>query len=130
MKDTNKIYDNMLENKLNEIEKRITEGSFRPGGLVTPETEADWAALRRYEKGDDDGPMPSPVGGYRRKPIKGITFFNVPAGKEFIAATYGITKTKSGKWGMIHRQDRNLEKDRVAAAEKEFGTGRYWEPKS
>jgi len=130
MKNTNKIYDNMLENKLNEIQTRITEGSFRPGGLVTPETEADWAALRRYEKGDDDGPMPSTGGGYRRKPIKGITFFNVPAGKEFIAATYGITKTKSGKWGMIHRQDRNLEKDRVAAAEKEFGTGRYWEPKS
>jgi len=134
---TTATYDNMLENKLNEIQTRITEGSFRPGGLVTPETEADWAALRRYEKGDDDGPMPSPGGGYRRKPIKGITFFNVPAGKESEATKAGLTQFKSGKWGFKHNFDPQVvsvasdrEKSAVSDAEKIFGKGRYWEPKS
>jgi hypothetical protein len=75
-------------------------------------------------------------GQYSNKPkMAGITFFNVPAGKESIAKQYGLTQFKSGKWGYKHRFDPQViyvssdrEKSTVSAAEKVFGKGRYWEP--
>jgi hypothetical protein len=118
-------YDDMLENKLNEIQTRITEGSIHTGGFVTPETDADWAALRRREKGDDDGPNVAPT-------MVGVTFFNVPAGKEDTARTAGLKQFKSGKWGYKHfSRSQTTDDVRVLkAAEKEFGKGRYWQPNS
>ncbi len=118
-------YDDMLETKLNEIQTRITEGSIHTGGFVTPETEADWEALRRRERGDDDGPNVAPT-------MVGVTFFNVPAGKEDTARTIGLKKFNSGKWGYKHfsRAQTTYDVEVLKKAKEEFGTGRYWEPKS
>jgi len=60
--------------------------------------------------------------------IDGITFFEVPAGKESIARQHGLTQTNSGKWGIRHKRGRDATRA-VMAAEEIFGKGRYWEPK-
>ena len=69
--------------------------------------------------------------------MTGITFFNVPSGKESIATQYGLTQFKSGKWGYKHRFDPRVvsvasdrEKSVVSSAERIFGKGRYWEPRN
>lgn len=115
--------DEMYENSnLSEMARNIMQ---QRGGFVTPETDADWAALRRYEKGDDDGPNVAPS-------MVGITFFNVPAGKENAARTVGLKQFKSGKWGHKHfsRSQTTGDVQVLKAAEKEFGKGRYWQPKN
>ena len=67
---------------------------------------------------------------YSNKPkMAGITFFNVPSGKESIATQYGLTKTNSGKWGIKHKIGRDYT-SAVSAAERIFGKGRYWEPRN
>jgi hypothetical protein len=69
-------------------------------------------------------------GQYSNKPkMAGITFFNVPSGKESIATQYGLTQFKSGKWGIKHKIGRDYT-GAVSAAEKIFGKGRYWEPRN
>jgi len=69
-------------------------------------------------------------GQYSNKPkMAGITFFNVPSGKESIATQYGLTKTNSGKWGIKHKIGRDYT-SAVSAAERIFGKGRYWEPRN
>ena len=65
------------------------------------------------------------------KPVMvGMYFYNVPAGKEDEAASYGVKQTKSGKWAKT-KYDKSgrtwgFQKD---LADKAFGKGRYWEPK-
>ena len=65
------------------------------------------------------------------KPVMvGMYFYNVPAGKEDEAASYGVKQTKSGKWAKT-KYDKSgrtwgFQKD---LADKAFGQGRYWEPK-
>ena len=66
----------------------------------------------------------------------GITFFEVPSGKEEEAKRLGLTQFKSGKFGVKHQFDKNIisvasdrEKSMVSSAERTFGKGRYWEPK-
>lgn len=65
------------------------------------------------------------------KPVMvGMYFYNVPAGKEDEAASYGVKQTKSGKWAKTkyNKSGRTwgFQKD---LADKAFGQGRYWEPK-
>lgn len=77
-------------------------------------------------------------GGYSPRPkMVGITFFDVPPGKEGEARRVGLTQFKSGKWGYKHQFDKNVisvasdrEKSNVSAAEQSFGKGRYWEPRN
>ena len=65
------------------------------------------------------------------KPVMvSMYFYNVPAGKEDEAASYGVKQTKSGKWAKT-KYDKSgrtwgFQKD---LADKAFGKGRYWEPK-
>jgi hypothetical protein len=67
----------------------------------------------------------------RKASFKGITFFNVPSGKESLATQVGLSLLKSGKWGFKHRQTEMLaDKEVLKRAEQEFGAGRYWEPKN
>lgn len=69
-------------------------------------------------------------GQYSNRPkMAGITFFNVPSGKESIATQYGLTQFKSGKWGIKHKIGRDYT-GAVSAAEKILGKGRYWEPRN
>ena len=60
--------------------------------------------------------------GHENKPRenKGMWFYNVPKGKELEAKSYGLRQTKSGKW---------YSRRPNAVSDKEFGQGRYWEPK-
>ena len=60
--------------------------------------------------------------GHENKPRenKGMWFYNVPKGKELEAKSYGLKQTKSGKW---------YSRKPNALSDKEFGRGRYWEPK-
>lgn len=77
-------------------------------------------------------------GGYSQRPkMVGITFFDVPTGKEEEARRAGLTQFKSGKWGFKHQFDPHIisvasdrEKGVVSAAEKSFGKGRFWQPKN
>ncbi len=125
----------MLENKLNEIEKRITEALSQYDWRDDPKLSRDWeksdVSQDEFERSRGFGRY---AGGRYNRPtrtnITGMTFFNVPAGKEQVATSLGLTQTKSGKWGIKHRGDKSLDKDKVDAAEKEFGTGRYWQPNS
>ncbi len=65
------------------------------------------------------------------KPVlKGYYFYDVPAGKEGLAAIYGVKKLKSGKWAkaLYSTSGRSyaLQKN---GADKEFGPGKFWSPK-
>jgi hypothetical protein len=60
--------------------------------------------------------------------MAGITFFEVPAGKEEEAKRLGLIQFKSGKFGIKHKIGRDYT-GAVSAAEKIFGKGRYWEPR-
>lgn len=60
----------------------------------------------------------------RRSPAArptGMYFYNVPAGKENDAKATGLMQSKSGKWYSTFRN---------SWAEKAFGPGKYWQPKS
>lgn len=114
---------------MNPQNYRVKEGEEEkmrfPGDAYDREEKAE-----RGEKGN--------YSGYSNKPkMAGITFFNVPSGKEAVAKQYGLTQFKSGKWGYKHRVDPQVisvasdrEKSAVSAAERVLGKGRYWEPKN
>lgn len=70
------------------------------------------------DEGWDDEPRQ-----YHAKPqqSKGMYFYNVPPEKELTARAFGLRQTKSGKW---------YSKIKSPTNEKEFGPGRYWEPKN
>lgn len=73
------------------------------------------------------------VGGYRRREPdeqlpksamtsnRGMYFYNVKPGQEQLAQQAGLTQSKSGKW---------YSKSKIDSVEKQFGPGKYWEPKS
>jgi hypothetical protein len=117
---------------MNPQNYRVKEGEEEkmrfPGDAYDREEKAEKA--ERGEKGN--------YSGYSNKPkMAGITFFNVPSGKESIASQNGLTQFKSGKWGFKHRVDPQVvstasdrEKSVVGAAERIFGKGRYWEPRN
>lgn len=101
-----------MEIKLSEIAKRLMED--------------DAEKERQYK----------PSYGHSNRSMVGITFFEVPSGKEEEAKRLGLTQFKSGKFGVKHQFDKNIisvasdrEKSMVSSAERVFGKGRYWEPK-
>lgn len=83
---------------------------------------------------NDEGWDEEPSGRYQApqdKPVlQGYYFYNVPAGKEQEAATYGLKQTKSGKWAKAKYNTSGrsfgMQKD---MADKAFGPGRWWSPK-
>ena len=101
--------------------------------LYMQEGEEEKLGSSAYDKEDREE-----KGQYSNKPkMAGITFFNVPSGKESIAKQYGLTQFKSGKWGYKHQFDPQVvsvasdrEKSVVSSAERIFGKGRYWEPRN
>jgi len=62
--------------------------------------------------------------------LQGYYFYDVPAGKEQEAASYGIKQTKSGKWAKAKYNTSGrsfgMQKD---MADKAFGPGKFWAPK-
>ncbi len=58
---------------------------------------------------------------YRPQMSSGMYFYNVPPGKENDAKAAGLMQSKSGKWYSTFRN---------SWAEKAFGPGKYWQPKS
>ncbi len=58
---------------------------------------------------------------YRPQQSSGMYFYNVPAGKEQDAQAHGLRQSKSGKW---------YSKSPNAGAERTFGKGRFWQPKT
>ena len=115
-----KIHDDQLYIQEGEEEK------LRYKGDVYDREEA--AERSRYNR-------PS-YGHSNKSNMVGITFFEVPSGKEEEAKRLGLTQFKSGKFGVKHQFDKNIisvasdrEKSMVSSAERTFGKGRYWEPK-
>jgi len=93
--------------------------------LYMQEGEEEKLGSSAYDKEDKEE-----RGQYSNRPkMAGITFFNVPSGKESIATQYGLTQFKSGKWGIKHKIGRDYT-GAVSAAEKILGKGRYWEPRN
>jgi len=91
--------------------------------LYMQEGEEEKLGSSAYDKEDKEE-----RGQYSNKPkMAGITFFNVPSGKESIATQYGLTQFKSGKWGIKHKIGRDYT-SAVSAAERILGKGRYWQP--
>ncbi len=79
---------------------------------------------------NDEGWDEEPYQNKSDKPVlKGYYFYDVPAGKEGLAAIYGVKKTKNGKWakGLYSTSGRSyaLQKN---GADKEFGPGKWWSP--
>jgi hypothetical protein len=115
-----KIHDGQLYMQEGEEEK------LRYKGDIYDREEA--AEKARYNR-------PS-YGHSNKSNMVGITFFEVPSGKEEEAKRLGLTQFKSGKFGVKHQFDKNIisvasdrEKSMVSSAERTFGKGRYWEPK-
>ena len=115
-----KIHDDQLYIQEGEEEK------LRHTGDVYDREDA--AERSRYNR-------PS-YGHSNKSNMVGITFFEVPSGKEEVAKRLGLTQFKSGKFGVKHQFDKNIisvasdrEKSMVSSAERTFGKGRYWEPK-
>lgn len=109
-------------------------------GSYLQEGDYDWRddpkLSRDWEKSDvsqDEFERSRRLGRYRShvpSTMKGITFFNVPAGKEDIALRKGLAQFKSGKWGYKHYSQSLTNNPIIKSIEMEFGPGRYWEPKN
>lgn len=152
----NKISNPLLKQLISEIAKKTNEGrltniswkTLSESRKLTKE-DYDWrndpVASREFEKSGLSAKEFEEEKGYNRKQngaskssysprktsFKGITFFNVPAGKESVATQAGLTQLKSGKWGYKHRTGASAsEQEILSRAEQEFGPGRYWEPKN
>lgn len=76
--------------------------------------------------------MPKSQRSQNSKPeLVGMYFYNVNPGQEEEAESYGIKKTKSGKWAMsIYTSSGKSTNYRKGLADKAFGTGKWWQPKS
>lgn len=80
---------------------------------------------------NDEGWDKEPYQAQQDKPVlQGYYFYDVPAGKEQEAASYGIKQTKSGKWAKAKYSTSGksfgMQKD---MADKAFGPGKFWAPK-
>lgn len=63
--------------------------------------------------------------------LLGYYFYNVPSNDVDTAASYGIKKLKSGKYGMpIYDKSGNSTAYRKRLADDAYGKGKWWEPKS
>lgn len=127
------LSDTELE-QLNNQESEFINQKIHDDQLYLQEGEEEKLGSSAYDR--EEAPYKSNRSGYSNKPkMVGITFFNVPSGKESIAKQYDLTQFKSGKWGFKHQFDKNIistasdrEKSVVGSAERIFGKGRYWEP--
>ena len=111
--------------------KEGEEEEYRPGGKMAGQWYQD-----REDNAEKERQYRPSYGHSNRSNMVGITFFEVPSGKEEEAKRLGLTQFKSGKFGVKHQFDKNIisvasdrEKSMVSAAERRFGKGRYWEPK-
>lgn len=71
--------------------------------------------------GGYSGRYKRPLPRYRPQLSKGMYFYNVKPGQENDAMKAGLKQTKSGKWFSTYSNP---------SADKMFGPGKYWEPKS
>jgi len=109
--------------ELDDQNNELVHEKIQDDQLYMQEGEEEKLGSSAYDKEDKEE-----RGQYSNKPkMAGITFFNVPSGKESIATQYGLTQFKSSKWGIKHKIGRDYT-GAVSAAEKIFGKGRYWEP--
>lgn len=74
----------------------------------------------QHELGHEEEPY-RPQRRYSSPASSGMYFYNVKPGQENDASRAGLKQTKSGKW---YSKNSNQEADKM------FGPGRYWEPKS
>ena len=126
------------------ISESIVEAMYRRPGSPTA-YDRDYASsvsgmgkhdslAYQLDGGANDEGWDEPRGQYQApqdKPVlQGYYFYNVPAGKEQEAATYGIKQTKSGKWAKAKYstsgRSYSMQKD---MADKAFGPGKWWAPK-
>lgn len=111
--------------ELDDQNNELVHEKIQDDQLYMQEGEEEKLGGSAYDKEDKEE-----RGQYSNKPkMAGITFFNVPSGKESIATQYGLTQFKSSKWGIKHKIGRDYT-GAVSAAEKIFGKGRYWEPRN
>lgn len=124
--------------------KSVDEGHYRRPGSSSA-YDRDYASsvsgmgkrdslAYQLDGGANDEGWDEPRGQYQAqqdKPVlQGYYFYDVPAGKEQEAASYGIKQTKSGKWAKAKYSTSGrsfgMQKD---MADKAFGPGKYWAPK-
>jgi len=111
--------------ELDDQNNELVHEKIQDDQLYMQEGEEEKLGSSAYDKEDKEE-----RGQYSNRPkMAGITFFNVPSGKESIATQYGLTQFKRGKWGIKHKIGRDYT-GAVSAAEKIFGKGRYWEPRN
>lgn len=97
-------------------------------GMGYTRAEAEAEARRRYPEEFESRPRKQynntkPVLSYYR-------FYNVPAGSETEAESYGLKKTKSGKWAMaVYNTSGESTRFRMEKADDAFGAGKNWTPK-
>jgi hypothetical protein len=121
-----------LEDENYGLANDLAHGNLSEGGY---DWRDDPAMSRAWEKSDvSQDEFERHKGFAKQRPVrmsfKGITFFNVPSGKDTLAYEVGLRKLQSGKWGHKHALsgDTAQDKEILNRAEQEFGKGRYWEP--
>lgn len=131
-----KAINSQYKGGINALSGKGLEENWRDDPKLSRDFEKSDVSADEFEKSRGLGAYGSRGGGYKPKMV-GITFFNVPAGKEDDARNMGLSQFKSGKWGYKHSFDKNVisvasdrEKSVVSAAERIFGKGRYWEPRN
>jgi len=134
------VWDYMLSEK--EQEHGVEEGMYRRPGSPTAYDRDYRSSVSGMGKRDslayqldgganDEGWDEEPYQAPQDKPVlQGYYFYNVPAGKEQEAASYGVKQTKSGKWAKAKYSTSgrsfDMQKD---MADKAFGSGKWWAPK-
>lgn len=126
-------------------EEGVEEGMYRRPGSPSAydrDYRSSTAGMGKHDSlayqldggANDEGWDKEPQGEYQApqdKPVlQGYYFYNVPAGKEQEAASYGIKQTKTGKWAKAKysTSGRSFEMQKDMA-DKAFGPGKYWQPK-
>lgn len=123
-------------------EQGVEEGMYRRPGSpsaydrdyassVSGMGKRDSLAYQLDGGANDEGWDKEPYQAQQDKPVlQGYYFYDVPAGKEQEAASYGIKQTKSGKWAKAKYSTSGksfgMQKD---MADKAFGPGKFWAPK-
>ena len=113
-------YDKLLDKLLKESDE--VEENWRGSGYgsgyrshVSREMEKELGHETSYNK-------PKPT-------LKGMWFYNVPAGQEEEALAVGLKKTKNGKWAKaIYDTSGATAAYQKKEADARFGEGRWWSP--
>jgi len=136
--------------KITDLDKNVLEGHYRRPGSPTAYDRDYRSSVSGMGKHDslayqldggandegwgkeDDHRSHKPYQAPEDKPkLLGYYFYNVPAGMEGEAATYGVKKTKSGKWAKAKYstsgRSYSMQKQ---GADKAFGPGKWWAPQN